>query len=358
MIDYVKCLIVLGVLMVLGSCRTSPKATSSAYQLVEGKTMGTYYRIKYADEAGRDFKLQFDSLLEWINLEVSTYIPESTISQFNASAGGFSLSYNPRTQTQEEAYDNLHFQANYDRSLRIYQEMEGYYDPTVMPLINYWGFGYTEKKKVEAVDSMLIDSLIQLVGFDKVSLDGGNQELNKTKTGVQLDFSSCAKGYAVDALADLLQKAGVEHYMVEIGGEVVVKGVNDKGNPWSIAVSLPRDGAALQEVQAILALNNVAVATSGNYRIFYEVAGEKYAHIINPLTGFTEKSNLLSVSVLASDCMSADAYATAFMVMGLEKSLAFAQKKSDLEAYFIFSQPDGTMAVSYTDGIPAVLKEL
>lgn len=356
--DYMKCLMLLGGLIGLGSCRTSPADTSSVYQLVEGKTMGTYYRVKYADEEDRNFKLQFDSLLEWINLEVSTYIPASTISQFNTATADFSLTYNPQTQTQEAGHTNAHFQANYDRSQRIYQEMEGYYDPTVMPLINYWGFGYTEKKKVEAVDSLLIDSLIQLVGFDKVSLDRERQELRKTKAGIQLDFSSCAKGYAVDALAELLQEAGIEHYMVEIGGEVVVKGVNDKGNAWSIAVSLPRDGAALEEIQAILALNNVAVATSGNYRIFYEVAGEKYAHIINPLTGFTEKSNLLSVSVLASDCMTADAYATAFMVMGLEKSLAFAQAKSDLEAYFIFSQPDGTMAVSYTDGIPAVLKEL
>lgn len=356
--DFVKCLMLLGVLISLGSCRTSPADTSSAYHLVEGKTMGTYYRIKYADEEGRDFKRQFDSLLEWINLEVSTYIPTSTISQFNTATADFSLTYNPQTQAQEEGYTNRHFQANYDCSQHIYKEMDGYYDPTVMPLINYWGFGYTEKKKVEAVDSLLIDSLIQLVGFDKVSLDRERQELNKTKAGIQLDFSSCAKGYAVDALAELLQEAGIEHYMVEIGGEVVVRGVNDKGKAWSIAVSLPRDGAALEEIQAILALNNVAVATSGNYRIFYEVAGEKYAHIINPLTGFTEKSNLLSVSVLASDCMTADAYATAFMVMGLEKSLAFAQAKSDLEAYFIFSQPDGTMAVSYTDGIPAVLKEL
>lgn len=354
--DYIKGLIILCVLISIGSCRTSPADTSSAYQLVEGKTMGTYYRIKYADEKGRNFQLQFDSLLEWINLEVSTYIPESTISQFNTAISDFSLTYNP--QTQEEGHTNTHFQANYDRSQHIYQEMEGYYDPTVMPLINYWGFGYTEKKKVETVDSLLIDSLIQLVGFDKVSLDREGQELKKAKPGIQLDFSSCAKGYAVDALAALLQEAGIEHYMVEIGGEVVVKGVNDKGNAWSIAVSLPRDGAALEEIQAILALNNVAVATSGNYRIFYEVAGEKYAHIINPLTGFTEKSKLLSVSVLANDCMTADAYATAFMVMGLEKSLAFAQAKSDLEAYFIFSQPDGTMAVSYTDGIPAVLKEL
>lgn len=358
MMYYLKCLIVLGLFISLGSCRTSPAEASSAYLLVEGKTMGTYYRIKYADELDRDFKAQFDSLLKAINLEVSTYIPEATISQFNEADTDFSLSYNPKSQAQEAGYANLHFKANYERSRSIYEEMEGYYDPTVMPLINYWGFGYTEKKKVEAVDSILIDSLIQLVGFDQVVLDKESQELRKEKPGVQLDFSSCAKGYAVDALAGLLFENGVEHYMVEIGGEVTVKGVNPSGNAWSIAVSLPRDGSALEEIQAILALNNVAVATSGNYRIFYEVEGEKYAHIINPLTGFTERSNLLSVSVLASDCMIADAYATAFMVMGIEKSLAFAQGKPELEAYFIFSQPDGTMAVTYTDGIPAVLKEL
>ena len=236
--------------------------------------------------------------------------------------------------------------------------MAGYYDPTVMPLVNYWGFGYTEKRKVRQVDSVKIDSLIGLVGFDKISWNQETNMLEKELPNMQLDFSSCAKGYGVDQVAQYLSDLGIADYMVEIGGEVVVKGKNPKGQDWSIAVSLPRAGASLEEFQTILSLKDIAVATSGNYRIFYEVEGEKFAHIISPITGFTEKSNLLSVSVLAKDCLTADAYATAFMVMGLDRAMAFVNQQPDIEAYFIISKADGSMAVSYTEGIPEYLKDL
>lgn len=352
--------LILSLVLVIGqSCVNNAKTpTAKPYHVVRGETMGTYYQLRYSGKESRDLKSAVDSLLEVINLEVSTYIPHATISRFNQAVEPFPLSYNPIVQEEAPDYDNLHFKQNLKRSKEIYDQMLGYYDPTVMPLVNYWGFGYTEKRQVTQVDSVKIDSLIALVGFDKISWMQDENLLEKTQEGIQLDFSSCAKGYGVDAVAAFLAAEGIEDYMVEIGGEVVVKGKNPKGKDWSIAVSLPREGAGLQEFQTILELEDIAVATSGNYRIFYEVEGEKYAHIINPLTGFTEKSNLLSVSVLASDCQTADAYATAFMVMGLEQSLAFANQQSDIEAYFIISKPDGSMAISYTDGIPEYLKDL
>lgn len=341
------------------SCVSAPSGSSSKeYVSLRGETMGTYYLVRYAGPEKESLQWGIDSLLKVINLEVSTYIPHSTISRFNQSASPFSLAYNPIKKTTDAAYENLHFKSNLKKSRDIYKEMDGYYDPTVMPLVNYWGFGYTEKRKVTQVDSVQIDSLLALVGFDKITWKEEGNDLEKAADAVQLDFSSCAKGYGVDQVADWLAQKGIGDYMVEIGGEVVVKGKNPKGKSWSIAVSLPRAGAGMQEFQTILELKDMAVATSGNYRIFYEVEGEKYAHIISPFTGFTEKSNLLSVSVLADDCQTADAYATAFMVMGLEKSIAFARKKPTIEAYFIFSKPDGSMAVSYTDGIPEFLKEL
>ncbi len=350
----------LGVILLLGQACVQNKtdATSKAYFTVQGETMGTYYQVRYSGEERTNLKGEIDSLLEVINLEVSTYIPHSTISQFNQSSEAFLLSYNPLTKAESPAYDNQHFKLNLNLSKAIYDQMEGYYDPTVMPLVNYWGFGYTEKRKVAQVDSVKIDSLITLVGFDKINWNQQANLLEKQQAEMQLDFSSCAKGYGVDEVARLLANKGIADYMVEIGGEVVVKGKNPKGQDWSIAVSLPKAGAGLQEFQTILSLKNIAVATSGNYRIFYEVEGEKFAHIISPLTGFTEKSTLLSVSVLAKDCITADAYATAFMVMGLDRAMAFASKQTDIEAYFIISKPDGSMAVSYTEGIPEYLKDL
>lgn len=353
-------LLSLSLVLLLGqSCVNKASApTAKSYHVVRGETMGTYYQLRYSGDERIRLKAEIDSLLEVINLEVSTYIPHSTISRFNQTVEPFSLSYNPIVQEETTDYDNPHFKQNLKRSKEIYDQMGGFYDPTVMPLVNYWGFGYTEKRKVTQVDSVKIDSLIALVGFDKISWKQEENLLEKARQGVQLDFSSCAKGYGVDVVAAFLAGQGVEDYMVEIGGEVVVKGKNPKGKDWSIAVSLPREGAGLQEFQTILELRDIAVATSGNYRIFYEVEGEKYAHIISPLTGFTEKSNLLSVSVLAADCQTADAYATAFMVMGLDQSLAFANQQSDIEAYFIVSKPDGSMAISYTDGIPEYLKDL
>lgn len=337
---------------------TSTDSSSKAYFRLKGETMGTYYQVRYSGEEKAQLKQEIDSLLEIVNLEVSTYIPHSTISLFNQATAPFSLAYNPITKEDSTSYPNEHFKTNLARSKAIYSQMEGYYDPTVMPLVNYWGFGYTEKRKVSQVDSVKIDSLIGLVGFDKISWNQETNMLGKELPNMQLDFSSCAKGYGVDQVAQHLSNLGIADYMVEIGGEVVVKGKNPKGQDWSIAVSLPRAGASLEEFQTILSLKDIAVATSGNYRIFYEVEGEKFAHIISPITGFTEKSNLLSVSVLAKDCLTADAYATAFMVMGLDRSMAFVNQQPDIEAYFIISKADGSMAVSYTEGIPEYLKDL
>ncbi len=352
--------ICLGLVLLVGqSCvRDTSDSTRKSYFDLRGETMGTYYQIRYSGEERLRLKEEVDSLLEVINLEVSTYIPHSTISRFNQADESFGLGYDPITKEVASSYDNKHFKANLEQSKAIYDQMGGYYDPTVMPLVNYWGFGYTEKRKVTQVDSVKIDSLIALVGFEKISWDKSSNRLEKERAGMQLDFSSCAKGYGVDEVARLLADKGIVDYMVEIGGEVVVKGKNPKGKDWSIAVSLPREGAGMQEFQTILFLKNIAVATSGNYRIFYEVEGEKFAHIISPRTGFTEKSNLLSVSVLAKDCLTADAYATAFMVMGLDRSMTFASQNPEIEAYFIISKADGSMAVSYTEGIPEYLKDL
>lgn len=333
------------------ACKQEPAASQVASKVVEGKTMGTYYRVTYRDSLQRDFRASFDSLLEVINLEVSTYIPNSTISLFNQAKDTFDLSYNPVTQAND--YGNAHFLANFEASGRIAEQLDYYFDPTVMPLVNYWGFGYTEKKPVTSVDSVAIDSLDQLVGFEKLQLlrSADRTLLVKSVPGVQLDFSAIAKGYAVDQLGQLLSDKGIQHYLVDIGGEVVAKGKSQRGDAWQLGINVPKEDAAVNEVQVVVPLQDQGLATSGNYRNFYEVDGKKYSHTINPKTGFPERSILLSASIFAKDCMTADAFATGFMVVGLDRAFEIANQTDGIEACFIYSEPDGSISVKYTPAL-------
>ena len=334
------------------SCSSGEQQASGPYAKLAGETMGTTYRIAYSDPQGRDFQQAVDSLLEWVNLEVSTYIGQSTISRFNQADSLFNLAYHPRTQ-EAEGHSNRHFLANYFKAREVYENSEGYFDPTIMPLVNYWGFGYTPKKAVQAVDSVAIDSLMNFVGFDKVhfTVNGEDSLLVKATPGVQLDFSALAKGYGVDAVARLLASRGIQDYMVEIGGEVAARGQSPRGGDWKIGINVPREDAGMQDIQTAVPLHNQALATSGNYRNFYEVNGAKYSHTISPFTGFPERSILLSASVFAPDCMTADAYATAFMAMGLDKAFALASRLPGIEGYFLYNQEDGALGVRYTEGL-------
>jgi len=337
------------VLFFLTSCTGGAEAPAkSDYQQMEGQTMGTYYRVSYADAERRDFQLEIEELLGEINQQVSTYIESSTISRFN--------------QAEEELLlspADTHFLANYTQADVVYRETNGAFDPTVMPLVNYWGFGYTKKKPVTAVDSIVIDSLMQYVGFDKIELlrEGEQRVLRKALPGVQLDFSAIAKGYGVDAIGELLYEKGIRHFLVDIGGELVGLGLSPRGGPWRVGINVPREEAAFSEIQQAVPLEDRAIATSGNYRNFYEVDGIKYSHTINPRTGFPERSPLLSASVFAENCMTADAYATACMVMGLDSAYQLVQRLDDLEGYLIFSDEAGLMQIRHSPGLADELKQ-
>ena len=337
-------------LLLLGCSSGEPPPAN--YIKLEGRTMGTAYHVTYSDGQHRNFQQGIDSLLELLNLEVSTYIEQSTISNFNRADSLFGLAFNPLAQ-EAGGWHNRHFMANYLKAREVCGASEGFFDPTVMPLVNYWGFGYVPKKAVEAVDSAAVDSLLKFVGFDKLALVAAGQDslLIKSAPGVQLDFSALAKGYGVDAVAGFLASRGVQHYMVEIGGEVAARGESPRGGDWKIGINVPREDAGMQDIQAAAPLHNRALATSGNYRNFYEVNGNKYSHTINPFTGFPERSTLLSASVFAPDCMTADAYATAFMAMGLEKAYALASRLPEVEGYFLYNKEDGTLGARYTEGL-------
>ncbi|MFN7116736.1 MAG: FAD:protein FMN transferase [Saprospiraceae bacterium] len=324
------------------ACNNEPKQSEQEYRSFEGKTMGTYYRVTYADSLNRDFAKAIDQLLIDINNEVSTYIPTSTISQFN------------QTQSALDITGKIHFIKNLQGALKVYNQSNGAFDPTVMPLVNYWGFGYTEKKPVTQVDSVKIDSLIQLVGADKIQLEQtGNQTvLKKSEPGVQIDFSGIATGYALDTIGRFLEYKGVKNYLADIGGEQRARGVNPKGKIWTIGINIPEETAAKTAILNTVELKDWTISTSGNYRNFYEVNGVKYSHTINPKTGFPERNTLLSATVFAAECIDADAWATAFMVMGIDKAFDSAEQNRDVEAYFIYSDPaDGSMQVKFTSGL-------
>ncbi len=341
------------------SCQNESQISTPKFFKIAGETMGTTYHITYEDSLSRNFKKEVDSILVEINQAVSTYIPDSEISKLNKAA------------ENEEVKMGEHFKQVVISSDIIFQKTDGFFDPTVMPLVNYWGFGYTDKKAVLNTDSMAIDSLRKFIGWEKIetgTIEHSTNEndtlvfilddyISKLNTNTQLDFSANAKGYAVDVVANFFEEKNSKNYLVEIGGELRTRGENSKGKIWTTAINTPKINAQLTDYEAIIKVNNKAIATSGNYRNFHEVNGEWYGHEINPKTGFPEKSNLLSVTIMSDDCMSADAYATAMMVMGLEKSKALAEKLNNIDAFFIFANEAGELKTFYTKGFEgAILK--
>lgn len=340
-------------MLLLFSCQSEKGNTTDTkeYFKVTGETMGTTYSVVYEDEQGRNFKQAIDELLVAINADVSTYEPNSVISQFNKNTISDSL----------WAAENKHYDANVKLALQVARQTDGAFDPTITPLVNHWGFGYTGKNPITQIDTMVIDSLMEYVGYELLEWtepmlgEKGRLSLMKMDGNLQLDLGGSAKGYALDEVGNLLTSFGVANYLVEIGQEVKGLGKNPEGKIWTVGINTPTKEAKITDIEEIVQLNNLSVATSGNYRQSYEIDGQKIAHIINPKTGFPETSNLLSVSVFAESCAYADAYATAFMVMGLEKSKTFANGNNNLEALFIYSEGD-ELKIELTKGMSGIIK--
>lgn len=314
---------------------------------IQGPTMGTAYHITYQERVPEyRVKEMVDSLLVAINKDVSTYMDDAYISSFNQSRGEFILDTSRR-----------HFVKNLVYSARIFEETNGYFDPTVMPLVNYWGFGYTQKRPVREVDSLVIDSMMLNVGFDQLTVDIEGGRIARRSGAEQLDFSAIAKGYAVDEVASLLSSLGIKNYLVEIGGEMITAGTNRENKSWTVAINTPKPEAGLMDAISLISLSNKALATSGNYRNFYEVDGQKYGHTIDPKTGFPFMSKLLSVTVIAENCMLADAYATGFMSMGYDKAVDWMDQRNDIDACFLVSGPDNEIEIEYSDGFIQYVKQ-
>lgn len=322
--------------------------------------MGTYYRVTYQDSLQRDFGRRIDSLLVAINHEISTYEPNATVSQLNNGSGEFNtnLFFKDYANCLSDfrtcpKVKNKHFHNNFRVAKVAYERTRHAFDPTVMSLVNYWGFGYTPKRPVTQVDSMKIDSLMQYIGFDKVKMydKNGFAHISKADPNIKIDFGGTGQGYGIDAVSEFLENRKVENYLVDIGGESRARGKNPYGNWWTVGLNTPSPDAGVNDFEQLIELRNLSVSTSGNYRNFYEVEGGKYSHFISPVTGFPEKSNLLSASVFSENCTFPDALATGFMVMGLEESLTLAEQLKDIEALFIYSDEEGNMLTKQTSGV-------
>jgi thiamine biosynthesis lipoprotein len=304
---------------------------------LQGEAMGSYFRVTYVGDSIPGLAERMDSLLEAYNLELSAWVPTSKLTAFNESQEGIDLA------------QTLHFVPNLELAKRVSRETDGTYDPTIAPLVNYWGFGTGTPRESSEVIMDEVKALLPLVGLGNISMDG--TMLRKSKPGVMLDLNASAKGYGVDLISQLLAAAGRPDHLVDIGGEMRAGG-NKYGRPWNVAIRLPdEDKAKIAQAGTLPLSNGRAIATSGNYLNYYKVGGEVFSHTINPKTGLVERNRLLSASVLAPDCATADAYATACMVMGPEKALELINARPELEGYFLVAGENGEMETVKSSGL-------
>ena len=305
-----------------------------------GQAQGTYYAITYYAVDGKNYQPSIDSLLEDFDKTASLWVESSMINRIN---------------NNDDMQVNDVFVDLFNLSQEVAENSNGYFDMTVAPVVAAWGFGVDNQPQIK---EGTVDSLLPLVNFRKVRLDGKN--VVKDDPRIKFDFNGIAQGYSVDMVAKFLESKGIENYLVDIGGEVYASGRKPGRQRWKIGIEKPSDYQySSREINAELPLTDQAVATSGNYRKYYEKNGVRYSHTIDPKTGRPVEHSLLSVTVIASSCAYADAYATAIMAMGLEDALLFIKEKQiGIEVYFIYSGENGNYKTLMTDGLRNILKEV
>lgn len=322
--------------LIVGSIYIIRQQNTMPYQHNTGQIFGTTYHITY--QSDKDLHREILQRLQLVDQTFSTFNDESIISKINRN---------------EPVKLNQMFIEVFDLAKTVSKDTHGAFDITVAPLVNVWGFGF---KSGTPPTKAVIDSLRQLTGYEKVKLIGS--KVRKQDPRIMLDCSAIAKGYGSDVVAQYLRSRDVENFMIEIGGEIVVQGNSDKRLPWKIGVTKPTDDSTQtsNELQTVLNLSNTAMATSGNYRRFYYKNGKKYAHTIDPKTGYPVQHNILSATVLANTCAKADAYATSFMVLGLEKTQQVLQHHPDLMVYLIYADGQGKNKVWYSPSLKKAIQ--
>ena len=325
------------VLLIIGTVLIISQQQSTPYRQASDMVFGTTYKIVY--ECDSDLSVPIREELMKVDHSLSPFNKESVITAVN--------------QNREVTLDP-YFVEVFTKAMEISADTEGAFDITVAPLVNAWGFGFKNEQMPTAHQ---VDSLRRIIGYQKVSLADG--KIRKQDSRMMLDCSAIAKGFGVDAVARMLYSRGVQNYMVEIGGEVVTRGVNAQRLPWRVGVVKPTEDSLSigHELQTVLNVTDKAMATSGNYRNFYYKNGRRYAHTIDPKTGYPVQHSLLSATVLADNCTMADAYATSFMVMGMERAQKLLERHPELMAYLIYDTGKGDLAVWFSPSLQDKIEE-
>jgi thiamine biosynthesis lipoprotein len=311
--------------------------------LIQGRTMGTTYHLKIVTgyfQGIKGLKNKIEKRLGEINQSMSTYIKDSEISRFNDLG---------QADVKFEVTDD--FFRVMQMGKKVYDLSEGAWDATVNPLVDLWGFGRAGRKN-KIPPKRQVEALLPSIGFENIEIISPGY-LIKKNASVTLDFSSIAKGYGVDAVAEVIHREGFQNYLVEIGGEVYASGLRKDGQPWRIGINRPQKDAAISNVYKVVRLRNKAFATSGDYRNFFEVNGIRYSHVIDPKTGYPVANGVVSVSIVSNTCTFADGLATAIMVMGHKNGLSLIDRLDDVEGLIVIEKPDGMLVDFYSRGFEA-----
>lgn len=320
------------ILVATAAC-TRPQKT-----VIQGLAQGSYYAISYYDAQNRNFQHEIDSIFQAVDHSVSLWNDSSIISKVN------------RNEAVE--LDTI-FIDNFNIAQQAAELSDGYFDPTVSPLVAAWGFSY---KNGDSITPQLIDSLKGLVDYHKVKIEDG--KVVKENPLMALDFNAIAQGYTSDLIASFLRSKGIDNYLIDTGGEIVGKGTKPDGQPWIVGIEKPADNWDSERVvQTCIALRDKGLVTSGSTRKYVERDGKRYSHCIDPTTGYPVEHQVLSVTVLAENSVWADALASICMVMGMDKSLAIINARQDTEAYYIFVNDEGQLETFATAGFQALIVE-
>ncbi len=326
--------VIIVLLLSVAGCKPEPQP-----ERIQGAAQGTYYSIIYFDDQHRNLKRQIDSLLDAFDRSVSLWVPQSILSRVN--------------RNDDSVVIDEWFKSNFRFAQQVSEATGGAFDCTVEPLVQAWGFGFDKSTQV---DTAIIDSILHFVGYQKIKI--ADEKIIKDDPRIKLDFNAIAQGFSVDVVGSFLEEKDIVNYLVDIGGEIKAKGEKPDGELWRVGIEKPAEHKEDDRVlKAVIGVKNRSVATSGNYRKYYEKNGIRYSHTINPKTGFPVEHSLLSVSVVADNTALADAFATSFMVMGLEKSRSFVENDSTLEAFFIYSDTSGKYKTYATPGFEKLILE-
>ncbi|MFA6127787.1 MAG: FAD:protein FMN transferase [Bacteroidales bacterium] len=327
-----KVLIFAFLLAILPAC-----STRWIYHFQEGPVYGSTYHITYEYKPSVTLEKDINRILERINVSMSTYDPTSTLSRIN---------HNDTTARLDQDLRRV-----LEAGWKVSDQSGGAFDMTVAPLVNAWGFGFTAREKVTPA---MIDSILIFTGYHKVRVDG--DRLVKEDPRIMIDPNAITPGYVADVISEFFDSVGVKNYLVEIGGELRCLGKNREGNAWRVGVDKPLENTIEREIQQVFHLEHVSVATSGNYRKFYEENGVKYSHTIDPKTGYPARSNLLSATVFTDECIYADAWATVFMVVGFDRARELSTRIPGIQVYFIYSDAEGAMKTWQSAGVQSMIQ--